>query len=430
MIVFAVELLNLFILFKYVLGYEFRKTRIPIAIGMILIVANCGLRIVFLNSMTYEVDYLITGISTMLPAFFCKGRVCVVAGLSASIEMAVALLYNMFLGIALIALKGDIEALDGTHIALIMQAVLLILHCCMAFFLREKRKQIHWVMEKIPPFAFIIFAVAMFAFRWSSYFVGAVEQNEAQLIYASNMTSNGLQGIFVIVICILVIYLRSQKQILKHQVLLNEKCIEEQSKQYQFMGEKDQELRKFLHDYNKHVTMLQMLMEKGNLEVLKSYIKDLGTIKERLDYISANHIICDAILNQYCELCIQDEIKLSVMGKFPVGMKICEVDLCVILSNAVENAYEAAKKCEGNRKIHFEIRSHGNMVLIEITNPTVKKLVIRDGFIETTKEDKVCHGYGTRNMREAALRNGGDVTWEYDGGGVVLTRITLLCDEK
>ena len=71
MIVFAVELLNLFILFRYVLGYEFRKTRIPIAIGVILIAIDCWLRITFSVSMTYEIDYLFTAISMILPVCFC-----------------------------------------------------------------------------------------------------------------------------------------------------------------------------------------------------------------------------------------------------------------------------------------------------------------------------------------------------------------------
>lgn len=430
MIVFAAELLNLFILFRYVLGYEFRKTCISIAIGVILIVTNCLLLTVFFNRIGYIADYFIIAISAIVPVCFFKGKFTVVVGLGASIEAAKNLMFNLFYGIALIALKGDIEALDGTHIALLLQTALLILNCCLVLFLRGKRRQIHWAMEKIPPLGFIPFIIAIFFFQFNSYYVGAIDQNEAQMIHASNMARSGLSGIFVIVICILAIYLRSQKQLLKRQVILNEKCIEEQSKQYEFMGEKDWELRTFRHDYNKHVTMLQMLMEKSNIEELKSYIEDLGEIKAGLDFISTNHIICDAVINQYYELCNQEGIALSVTGKFPVGMKISEVDLCVILSNAVENAYEAVQKCETDREIHFEIRSHGNMVVIEITNPVTESLVIRDGFVETTKEDKSRHGYGTKNMREAALRNGGNVTWEYDGDDMILTRITLFCDEE
>ena len=68
------------------------------------------------------------------------------------------------------------------------------------------------------------------------------------------------------------------------------------------------------------------------------------------------------------------------------------------------------------------------MVFIEITNPSAERPVFRNGLIETSKGDKERHGYGMRNMREAALRNGGNVTWEYEDGSV-LTRITLLCNE-
>lgn len=428
MMVLILELLNLFVLFRYVLGYEFRKTRIPIAIGVGLIVVECLVLTIFFNTWGYIADYFILAISVLVPVCFFKGRFFVILGLSASVQVASNLLYNLFYGIAVIMQKGDIETLDGTHIAVLLQAVLLLLYCCLAYFLRKKRQRIHQAMEKIPPPAFVPFIVAMYVFRLNSGYSGAIEQNRAMVILGENMTRSGLLGIFVIIICILAIYLRSQKQILKRQIILNEKCIAEQSKQYQFMGEKDQELRKFRHDYNKHVMMMQKLMEAGNIEKLKVYISDLGEMNSGLNFISTNHIICDAIVNQYHELCNREGIELSVLGKFPIALKISEVDLCVIVSNAVENAYEAAQKCENNRKIHFEIKSHGNLVIIEITNPTTEIPAIRDGFIETTKEGKERHGYGMRNMRETALRNGRDVTWEYKDG-LVLTRITLLCNE-
>lgn len=429
MSVLILQLINLFILFRYVLGYEFLKTRIPIAIGAILIVVDCLLLTVFFDSIPYEMDYLIIGILAIIPTCFFKGNFLVLCGLGASLEMAKGLFYNLFYGVAVMVFKGNLEAIDGTLVAFILQGVLLVIYCSFAHFLRDKRVKIHTAVEKIPPLAFIPFAVAMFVFRLNSYYVGAVEQNEAQMINASNMIRSGLLGIFVIIICILAIYLRNQKQLLKRQIILNEKCIGEQSKQYQFMGEKDQDLRKFRHDYNKHVMMLQMLMGNGNVEKLEAYIGELGSLNAGMDFISTNNIICDAIANQYHELCNKQGIKLSVIGKFPAGLKISQVDLCVILSNAMENAYEAAQICNGNREINVMVKSHGNMVLIEIANPTVESPVIRDGFIETTKKDKEHHGFGTRNMREAALHNGGEVTWEHDGCGIVFTRITLLCDE-
>ena len=46
--------------------------------------------------------------------------------------------------------------------------------------------------------------------------------------------------------------------------------------------------------------------------------------------------------------------------------------------------------------------------------------------ILTTKQNKERHGLGTKNMQEAAARNGGRVWWEYDKNSqMVVTNIRL-----
>ena len=379
-----------------------------------------------------QIDYVIMLISMLLPLCFFYGKKSVLLGMGASMVTATGLLYNLLYGIGLIALRGNYETLDGTLIGIILQGMLFTIYCVFACFLKDKRKQIYWAVERIQPIAFIPFVVSMIVFRLDSGYTGEIEQHMVLIIRGSNMTRDGLLGIFTIIICVFAVYLRSQKQILKRQIILNEKCITEQSKQYQFMGEKDEELRKFRHDYNKHVSVLQMLTENKDIEGLEKYIEALGTIKAGLDFVSTNNIICDAIANQYYDLCRKENIGLEVTGKFPTTFQISEVDLCVIISNAMENAYEAAQKCEGHREINFKVKSHGNIIIIEITNPTAECPLIRDGFLETTKSDREYHGYGTKNMCEAAKRSDGTITWEYDGQGILSTRITLLCvkDDK
>lgn len=428
MITFTLELINIFILFRYVLGYEFRRARIPIVIGIVLIVAEYLVLLYYVN-LPMQIDYVIMLISMLLPLYFFYGKKSVLLGMGASLVTTTELLYNLLYGVGLIVEKGDLEALNGTLISIVLQGMLLSIYCIFAYFLKDKRVQFHWAIEKIHPFAFILFVVVMFTFRLNSYYVGAIDQNTAQVLHASNMVRSGFLGIFVIIICILAIYLSSQKRVLKRQIILNQKCITEQSKQYEFIGEKDQELRKFRHDYNKHVAVLQTLMEKKDIDGLKKYIDELGEVKTGLDFISTNNIICDAITNQYYELCRKKGIDLAVIGKFPSSMKISEVDLCVILSNGMENAYEATQKCNADKRIDVAVKSCGNMILIEITNPTTEKPNIRDELIETTKKDKERHGFGTKNMKDAARRNGGDVTWKYDKQGSVCTSITLFCTD-
>lgn len=430
MITFTLELINIFILFRYVMGYEFRRARIPIAIGAVLILISCGLRIWFYEDVTPVIVYLLTILSITIPVCFFETRIFWGLSLSAFVKISSSLIETLFWGIEIIRAKGDIWDVNFAVVTLISQTSCIVVLILLSILLNSRREQTRQVMNKLHPLKIWPIICVLFICQFAAGYSGAVNHNTAQLMYGINLVRGGIIGVAVIIICILLLILRNQKRILKRQIILNEKCITEQSRQYRFMDGKDKELRKFHHDYNKHVAVLQALMEKKNIEGLEKYIGELGVIKAGLDFVSTNNVICDAIVNQYCELCRKKDISLEVTGKLPVNLRISEVDLCVILSNGLENAFEAVQKRKDHREIIFTIKSHGNMIIIEITNPTAERPAIKNGFVETTKPDREHHGYGTKNMSEAAERSGGSIIWEYDERGILSTRITLLCEEE
>ena len=142
-------------------------------------------------------------------------------------------------------------------------------------------------------------------------------------------------------------------------------------------------------------------------------------------------MVCDAIVNQYYVKCRDAGIMLKCSGAFPEGFSVEMTDLCVILSNALENAYEAVSQCAGDREIHCDIGNRKNLIFITILNPAARLPLIEDGAIRTTKADVENHGFGTKNMQEAAARNGGSVRWRYHAGEhVVETKICLKSRTK
>jgi len=213
---------------------------------------------------------------------------------------------------------------------------------------------------------------------------------------------------------------------MKRILLLNEKCIEEQTEQYRQMSSRDEQLRKFRHDYNSHILSLQVLSEQDENEKLRQYIRDLGEIHVNSKQISTGNIIGDAILNQYDELCDESRISFLVKGCFPEDFQIPETDLCVILSNGVKNAYEAAVRCEeGKRSVSVEISTHGRLLFLTVINSALEPPVLIDGMPVTSKDDKVNHGLGTKNLRETVEKHGGKVKWETDSDGHVITRMNF-----
>ena len=218
--------------------------------------------------------------------------------------------------------------------------------------------------------------------------------------------------------------LAEKEQELLTQIELNERCIREQTEQYHDLERKQKALRAFRHDLNGHMTALLKLVQEGNPEKTETYLKGLFDIQADSFYISSNNVIGDAIFNEYYEKCKAQGVELQVAGKFDDTLNVAETDLCIILTNTVSNAYEAALKCGHGSQILVDIKQFNHKTLIEITNPVQEPLIIEGGVMVTTKDDKENHGLGIYNTKKAVERNGGLISWEQQGKNIV-TKIVI-----
>lgn len=425
MISFTIEILNVFLLFRYVLGYEFRKTRSPIVIGIIVIALDYVLRVIYYDNMPLALEYLFPVLLVAVPILFFYGRKTILLLMGVFIVTSISLIDTLSWGIATLATKGNIVHIDFQLADLLARLVCTGGVLLISVLLKRQREKIHFYIKKMSIIIFLPFIISIFLIQFQAAYSGAENPNWAHIIQGMNMTKSGLLGIFIILTFVLVQGLISQKKELGRMLLLNQKCIKEQTAQYQIIGTRDEELRKFRHDYNHHLLVMQDMAEGKRYEELAKYVGQLGEIQLKANFISTDNIICDAIVNQYYSKCRESDIQFSVIGKMPRDVDIPETDLCIMLSNGVENAYEAALQCEAEKSIQIKIRSQGNFTLIEIINSVDGEVSIKDGFIKTTKEDKENHGFGIKNMHDAALRSGGSVTWNYDPEGFVVTKIYL-----
>ena len=105
----------------------------------------------------------------------------------------------------------------------------------------------------------------------------------------------------------------------------------------------------------------------------------------------------------------KDNIKIEFAfgGAFPPE-GIEADDLYTIFPNALDNAIEACRKVEGERKITLRSKIIGDTVYVSIENPVAGKVTIRRGIPQTDKADKTKHGFGFRSMKKAAAKYGDD----------------------
>lgn len=92
---------------------------------------------------------------------------------------------------------------------------------------------------------------------------------------------------------------------------------------------------------------------------------------------------------------------------------INDVELSIILNNALDNAVESAKSSI-DKIIEISIRHINNIDLVSIINSCDEKPVHKDVFLETTKSNSKKHGFGSRIIERHTKTNNGEYEWFYD----------------
>ena len=97
------------------------------------------------------------------------------------------------------------------------------------------------------------------------------------------------------------------------------------------------------------------------------------------------------------------------------------MDLCQILSNGLENAYDALKgiPTEG-RGVSVKMRYNREYLIIRIKNRCREGMHVDKGKIPDTTKEGEEHGFGLLTVQEAAKRLGGEMFCYTEAGSFVL----------
>jgi len=213
-----------------------------------------------------------------------------------------------------------------------------------------------------------------------------------------------LVNIFVFIMIILI---SSQNEKSKHMSLL-ELQISQQKQALEQMDILQKRIRQTNHDNLNHLYCLQELIkENKNLDEANEYLKSL--INKNPEITTAHIQIPDAflraVLTVKMELCRNKNIQVSL--KTDDSSPSCQsVDVCVILSNLLDNAIEASDKIN-EPKIEIILSQQKSYYTIIVRNRIENSVLEENAELKTTKSDKECHGIGIQSIKEIVTRYNG-----------------------
>lgn len=167
-----------------------------------------------------------------------------------------------------------------------------------------------------------------------------------------------------------------------------------------------EKMRGWRHDYRHHIQTMKVHMANGEHAEVAQYLDMLDDDLTNVEtVIKTGNRMADAILNSKLSLAAQRQITVKAEAKIPVSLSVSEVDLCVILSNLLDNAIEACMELPcAERLIRMYMEMKGNYLYLALTNTAngTKKRSFRSAKGEG-------HGYGIARIDAAVKKYGGYV---------------------
>lgn len=179
--------------------------------------------------------------------------------------------------------------------------------------------------------------------------------------------------------------------------------------------------RKMRHDMKSHLSAAIALMKQNKVEEAVSMMDELYTHLElpsaKIEKLTGN-IYIDIILTNKLALFRQHGINFECELDSLKDIHIENIDITSVVSNLLDNAYEAASISE-KRYIKFQLMDYGSHIFIRTLNSYAEEPVassVRGHILNSTKKDSGIHGLGMEIIRDLADKYNGSFIWEIHDG--------------
>lgn len=217
---------------------------------------------------------------------------------------------------------------------------------------------------------------------------------------------------------LMVLALRVDKSFAKNYYTKVNELIETQFKNqvryYEKIEESNKEIRAIRHDMKNHLIGMECLLKENKLEELQKYISNIkNNVDKRVVLVTTGNTIVDAIFNEKHAVANEKQINMDIKVGVDGNIDMEFIDLCIILSNSIDNAIEACERIEDSaqRKISIKCTYTAGYFLYDITNTMKEETISKvKNKVLTIKKDKKNHGFGLGNIKQSVEKYDGTVT--------------------
>ena len=179
----------------------------------------------------------------------------------------------------------------------------------------------------------------------------------------------------------------------------------------------------YRHDLRHHLQYILSCIENRQTDRAKEYIsgicEEIETQKVRR---FCENEAANLILSAFAQRAEKMGIRLDIRGTVPAVLHISDSDLCVVLSNALENALHACLPPDGagmadTIAVEFRFQKQNGRLFLRVVNPCREAVRFEKGI---PVSDRPGHGIGIQSIRAVVERCGGGCTFLAEDGRFIL----------
>lgn len=246
-------------------------------------------------------------------------------------------------------------------------------------------------------------------------------------------TGRVLQGYIVISLALLlllivfftVFFLMAESLNRNSKLQLENHLLSMQQERYDNLKTSIEEARQARHDMRHHFNMISALAQEKDLEKIQSYLNTAISRIPDLDMNFCENRAADSVIGYYCSLAKREEIPFHAQIDLPAKISVDELDMCLILSNLLENAVEASQNTAPvRRQIKIQVYMHSRrLLLIQVENTFDGEIREKNGIFQSSKRSG--NGIGIQSVRHIAEKSNGTSAFTYHTG--LFSARVMLC---
>lgn len=191
------------------------------------------------------------------------------------------------------------------------------------------------------------------------------------------------------------------------------------------LRESERRASTYRHDLRHHMQYLAGCIENGRTEQAQAYIREVcAEIESQKVRVFCENETVNLILSAFAGRAEESGVPLRVRAEVPHFIPVAETDLCVLLSNALENALHACQRLRQTGEpcdIELVVYEKSGKFFLQVTNTCPPGVTFEKGLPVTHEPG---HGIDVRSICSIAERYNGMYSFSEKDGRFVL-RVSL-----